>query len=263
MSGSAPVLVHDRVPTHQHRLRLARPFTGRFYPRDEGLKVLGRERQMVGLHCGRRLETVPVDRVEELLNAARAEILLPVAPKCGFGVDRDIGVVGVEREADFRVVQLGQLIERDRADPVEGAGRAVCGGQSVAGLAHGNEAGTEEADVAGDIGIDDILRRGLVEFQSVEELAPVARRIEAHHRLRGRVVVAKAGKGEGDRLSGLGDAREIRADVGEHRTVPGRPDRELDVCSVFHMDRLFSRYRTPWGRRASDISTDRWDRPSR
>ena len=75
---------------------------------------------------------MPVDRVEELLNAARAEILLPVAPEFRLGVDRDVGVVGVESEADFRVVQLGQLIERDRADPVEGAGRAVDGRQSVA-----------------------------------------------------------------------------------------------------------------------------------
>ena len=47
-----PVLVHDGVPTHQHRLRLARPFIGRLYPRNEGLKGLGRERQMIGLHCG-------------------------------------------------------------------------------------------------------------------------------------------------------------------------------------------------------------------
>ena len=38
---------------------------------------------------------------------------------------------------------------------------------------------------------------------------------------------------------GLGDACGVLADVGQHGTVPGRPDRELDVGAAFHMDRLF------------------------
>jgi hypothetical protein len=50
----------------------------------------------------------------------------------GLMVVRDVGVVGVECEADFRVVQLRQLLERDHAGPIEGAGRAVGGRQPVA-----------------------------------------------------------------------------------------------------------------------------------
>ena len=67
------------------------------------------------------------DRVEELLDAAGAEILLVVEPEAGLMIGRDIGVVGVEGEADRRVVELRQLIERDHAGPVEGARSAVDG----------------------------------------------------------------------------------------------------------------------------------------
>ena len=61
---------------------------------------------------------MPVDRVEELLNAARAEILLPVAPKFRLGVDRDVGVVGVESEADIRNIKINrQLLDQINLDP--------------------------------------------------------------------------------------------------------------------------------------------------
>ena len=66
-----------------------------------------------------------VDRVEELLDTARAEILFPVLPEAGLVIGGEIGVVGVKGEPGFRVVQLRPLIERDCAGPVEGARRAV------------------------------------------------------------------------------------------------------------------------------------------
>ena len=62
-----------------------------------------------------------VDRIEELLDAAGAEILFPVLPEAGLVIVGEIGVVGVKGEPGFRVVQLRPLIERDRASPVEGA----------------------------------------------------------------------------------------------------------------------------------------------
>ena len=104
------------------------------------------------------------------------------------------------------------------------------GRQAVAGFAHRHEAGAEEADVAGDIGIDEILRRRLIDLQSVEELAPVARRVEAHQRLRRSCRWSpRPVKASAIDLAGLGDAREILADVGEHRPVPRRAHVQLDV----------------------------------
>ena len=98
----------------------------------------------VGLHFRRRVEAVLVDCIEELLDPAGAEILLPVLAESGLMVVGNVGVVGVEREPDRRVVQLGQLIERDHADPVEGARGAVDRGEAVAGLAQRHEAGVKK-----------------------------------------------------------------------------------------------------------------------
>ena len=58
----------------------ARSF-GRRNRRDERLQILDVQGQVVGLHCGRSIEAVLVDRVEELLDAAGAEILFPVLPE--------------------------------------------------------------------------------------------------------------------------------------------------------------------------------------
>ena len=38
----------------------------------------------------------------------------------------------------------------------------------------------------------------------------------------GRVAIAKPGESKGDRLSRPGEIRQIRVDVGEDRTMPGR-----------------------------------------
>ena len=73
-----------------------------------------------------------VDRVEELLNTAGAEILFPVLPETGLVIVGEIGVVGVKGEPGFRIVQLRPLIERDCASPVEGARRAIDGSGTVA-----------------------------------------------------------------------------------------------------------------------------------
>ena len=45
--------------------------------------------------------------------------------EAGVVIIREIGIVGVEGEARFRIVQPGPLFERDRPGPVEGARGAV------------------------------------------------------------------------------------------------------------------------------------------
>ena len=161
------------------------------------------------------------DRIEELLDAAGAESLLVVETETRLMIGREVGVVGVEGEADLRVVELRHLIERDHAGPVERARRAVDREGAVAGLADWHQAGTEEADISGDVGIDEVLGRRLVEAERVEKLAPVSRRVDTQEGFRSRVAIAKSGEGEGDDLARRGDARGVGADVGEHRAVAG------------------------------------------
>ena len=73
-----------------------------------------------------------IDRIEELLDPAGAEILFPVLAETGLVIVREIGVVGVKGEAGLRIVQLGPLFERDRAGPVEVARRAIDRDEAVA-----------------------------------------------------------------------------------------------------------------------------------
>ena len=82
------------------------------------------------------------------------------------------------------------------------------GSETVAGLSHRHEAGVEEADISGDIRIDEVLGRRLVEAERVEKLAPVSRRVDAQECFDGRIAIAKSGEREGDDLPWLGDARE-------------------------------------------------------
>ena len=96
-------------------------------------------------------------------------------PNIDLPVRPDIGVVGVEGESDRRVVQLRPLFERDGPDPVGRARRAVGRREAVAGFAQGNEARADEADVAGNVGIDEVLGRRLIEPQRGEELVPIVR----------------------------------------------------------------------------------------
>jgi len=67
------------------------------------------------------------------------------------------------------------LFERDRSGPVEGARGAVDRGETVAGFAHRNATGVQEADVAADIRIDEVLSWRLIEAQRIEKFAPVPR----------------------------------------------------------------------------------------
>ncbi len=144
-------------------------------------------------------------------------------------------------ESGRRIVQLRPLLEG--IVPIQSvcARRAVGGRQPVARFAQRHEAGADEADVAGDIGVDQVLRRRLIEAQRREKLVPVTRRVDAQEALGGRVLTAEAGIGERHRLARPRERGEIRVDVGENRPVPRRPHVQRDVRPTFDVDRLVAR----------------------
>ena len=150
-----------------------------------GCSALAVERQVVGLHRRRSLEAVLVDRVEELLDAAGAETLFPVLPEGRLVVVGDDGVVGVEGEAGVRDCGACGSWSNGTVPIQSRRPEAPSTGASPSpDLRSGSEAGAEEADVAVDVGVDDVLRRRLLEPQRVEELVPVLRRVDAHAALR-------------------------------------------------------------------------------
>ena len=145
---------------------------------------------MVGLHRRRQIEAKLRVGVEELLDAAGAEGLFPIAAVFGRLVGADDRVVGVEDEPGGGIVELRRLVEGHHAGPVERARCAVDRGEPVARLAGRQQAGADEADVAVDVGVGEILGRRLIGLKRVEELVPVARDVGAHQRFGGRVAVA-------------------------------------------------------------------------
>ena len=178
-----------------------------------------------------------VDSVEELLDAFRAEGLVPVLTEGRLMVVRHDGVVGVEGKPDARVMELRELIEGDRADPVEGARRAVDGGKAVARLAQRHDARAEKADVAGRVGIDDV-RRPDHQPRRGEEVVPGLHCVEAHEGLDRRISIGKSAERQGNRLAGGGEARESW--LTSETTGPWRVVRTVSFTSAPPLTRIVS-----------------------
>ena len=180
-------------------------------------------------------------RVEELLKTAGAKRLLPVAAKLRKAIAAHDGVVGVEDEASRRIEDLRRLFEGDRSGPVAGARGAVGRQAPVARFAGRQQAGTDVADFAVDVGEGEVLGRRLEGPQRIEELAPVARHVDTQQRFGAGVVVAQAREREGDRLAGSGERGEAAVDVGNHRTVSGGAHLKRHVGRALDVDGLVAR----------------------
>ena len=184
-------------------------------------------------------------------------------PKIGSWSGGDDRVVGVEDETGVGVVALRRSARRGRRRSSRPRPRRRRRARRHRPTCASAEAGAEEADVAVDVGVDEVLGRRLVELERVEEFVPVARDVDAHQGFGGRVPVAQAGEGEGDRLARTRQRGEIAVGVGDDRAVPRRADMQRDVGLVLDVDDLVARRGTAVVRRTSGSGSDRSDRPSR
>ena len=148
----------------------------------------------------------------------------------------DRRVVGGHDQAVLRIELPGQVVERDPAGPLAAAviatDRAIA---AVVGVrADRHVAGELVADVAVDVGIDEVLRRGAVEREARPEVLEVRRGIEAEDRL--ERPVGLDGRRPADRhRRGI---RQPLVDVVEDRPVDRRADLEVERFLAGHLDLL-------------------------
>ena len=191
-----------------------------------------------------------VDGVEELLDPAGPEGLLAVLPETRLVILREIGVVGVKGEAGSGLCSWGHCSNGIAPVQSKSAEEPSTGTRPSPDFRKGTRPGFRKPMSPRDVGKDKVLGRRLKEPERVEKFAPASRGIDPHHRFGRRVAIAKSGKGEGDRLSRPGEIRQVRVDVREDGTMPGRADRKLNVRAALHTNRLFAASRTASVRRA-------------
>ena len=251
------------VPGGDQRQGAPLLLVGGFDGGHQRLQRLHGERQMIHLHGLGGGEVLLLGPIQQLLDAPRAPRLLPVAAEGRLLGDGRDGVVGVEQKARRRVQRLRLLLEGQETCPIKLARGAVDRRQPVARLAHGHEAGALEADVAVDIGVDDVLRRRLEQTQRRQKLVPVPRLVEPDDRFEARVLVAKSREGERHDLALPGDCAHAGVYIGQDGSVPRRAHGQAHVGLALDVNDLLASLETAAGRRASDIWRHRRDRPSR
>ncbi|MCY1288712.1 hypothetical protein D9M70_377670 [compost metagenome] len=143
-----------------------------------------------------------------------------------------------------RVVALRQRLERDKAGPVIAGIPARRGRQAlqvVVGAAQRHPARREEADIAVDIGVDDVLLRRVEVAQRGGEAGPVARLVHPHAGLEGAVVRTQRGPLERDhvlRAKRPGRGGQWLGHVRDHRPVARAADFQRHVGRALDADGL-------------------------
>ena len=131
---------------------------------------------------------------------------------------------------------VGQLVGRDVAGPfvLAVAARPRPGALVRAVGPDRDAAGQDVADVAVDVGVDEVLGRRAVGRERGLELLEVRGRLEVEDRLERPVDLGGRGPAEGEERRAL----EARVDVVEDRAVAGLPHVEDDVRAAGDLDRL-------------------------
>ena len=219
-----------RQQQRQQRLRVERERVG-LHPRE----VVRRE-SPVGLH---------VDRVQQIDGALRAVRFGPLETEMIRIGRRRRTMIRRDDRMRGRIVEVRQVVERNPAGPFTGAAPAVGGNRSVARRADGHFAGRVVADVAGHVGVDEVLRRRHEVPKRGGELGPVPRVVEAQERGNGRVLAIECGPAERERLerrrlrSRLARSGVVRVErVRDERTVPRDADVDADRRAALDRDRF-------------------------
>src|SRR5438105_7396247 len=105
-----------------------------------------------------------------------------------------LGSAAVDRDnVSARWIETtGQVIVRNKAGPPTVRSRPIDGYRTVAGVTHGYEPRSLQANVAVLVGKTDVERWNYVQSQRVAELLPVARSVHWHERLEASIVPARS-----------------------------------------------------------------------
>ena len=178
-------------------------------------------------------------RIEQLLDAVGAVRRRPVRADEVRIARRCDAVVGGDDGAAGRVEAARQLLERNGARPIVfllPARRRRHALQVVGGAAHRHAAGGDEADVAVDVGVDDVLLRRMEIARRGEEAVPFARAREFQRRLHAAVVLGERGPREGDDVAARRVVLRRFRDVGDHRAVSRDAHAQLLGLAALHAD---------------------------
>ena len=146
----------------------------------------------------------------------------------------DRGVVGRDDHAVLRIELPRQVVERDAARPLTAAviatDRAIA---AVVGVRADRDVARElVADVAVDVGVDEVLRRGAIEGERLAEVLEAGRRVEAEDRLERPVRLEVRRPADRHRWRVL----QSLVDVVEDRAVHRRSDLEVERLLAGHLD---------------------------
>ena len=119
----------------------------------------GIEREIVGLHDDHAVDRMALDLAQELVGAALAIGLGPVAADEVAVVVRHQPGVGVDDDAAGRIVDARQLVERHEARPVVFRRPARHRHRAVALAPDRHARRRDQPDVPGGVGIDHVLHR--------------------------------------------------------------------------------------------------------
>jgi hypothetical protein len=159
------------------------------------------------------------------------------------------------------------------ASPVQSASPVDPGAGKIVGrpLAQRHRPHRGEADMAVDIGIDDVLLGRMPQLQRRLEGRPVMGTVHAAERLDRRVAAFSATNDSATALPLPTAAARSGIDVGDHRPMPGFADLQMDVVAEADLDHLVAgdegglsvrRLDTGWGRSGDTSSTNKsWTSP--
>jgi len=150
-------------------------------------------------------------------------------------------VIRRDQPAARRIEGARQLIEWNETRPVVARVPARSGGEAferVVALSHGDAPGRDEADVAVDVGIAQVLLRDVEIAQGVDEFFPVARPRQLEERLQRDIIVRERGPCEGEGVAARHGIERVARHVRDHRTVARDAHVQHFIVRAFDLQRL-------------------------
>ena len=110
--------------------------------------------------------------------------------------------------------------------------------QVVVALADRDPRRRDEADIAVDVGVAQVLLRDAEGARCIDEFRPVFRARDLEKRAERDVVVGERGPGEGERVAARRGVERPRQHVADHGAVPRNAHIEIDSRRALDLDRF-------------------------